>query len=52
MKKVESLDELKTAAEDWRSKKSHAREAVPADLLQRARRAIRVHGLGGVARAT
>jgi len=49
--RVESLLELKSAFEDWRSKKRHAREAVPDDLLERARRVIGVHGLGPVARA-
>ena len=50
--KVESLHELKAAFDDWRSKKRHAREAVPADLVERARRMIGVHGLGAVAQAT
>ena len=50
--KIESLDELKSAADAWRRTKRHAREAVPSDLVERARRTIDVHGLGAVARAT
>lgn len=50
--KIESLDELRTAFVDWRSRKRHARETVPHDLLERARRSIRVHGLGPVSAAT
>jgi hypothetical protein len=50
--KVDSLDELKAAFDGWRRKKRHAREAVPEELLERAHRAIGVHGLGSVARAT
>jgi hypothetical protein len=50
--KVESLDELKAAVDAWRSSKRHAREAVPRELLERARRAIKVHGLGRVVRTT
>jgi hypothetical protein len=48
----ESLTRLKAAFEDWRSKKRYAREAVPADLLERARAAARCHGPAAVARAT
>ena len=43
---------LKTAFDEWRSKKRHAREAVPADLVERARQAARRHGPAAVARAT
>jgi hypothetical protein len=50
--KGESLDGLKRAFEDWRSKKQHLREAIPADLLERARTAARRHGPVAVARAT
>lgn len=49
---VESLAGLKAAFEEWRSKKRHAREAVPADLVNRARQAARRHGPAAVARAT
>ena len=48
----ESLAALKAAFEAWRSRKRHVREAVPAELLQRARAAIRRHGPAAVARAT
>jgi hypothetical protein len=48
----ESLAELKAAFEKWRSKKRHVREAVPAELLQRARAAAASHGWAAVARAT
>lgn len=48
----ESLAELKTAFEKWRSRKRHVREAVPAELLQRARAAAARHGWAAVARAT
>jgi len=50
--KRESLDGLKAAFEKWRSKKRHLREAIPAPLLERARRAARRHGPAAVARAT
>jgi hypothetical protein len=50
--RAESLDELKAAVEDWRSRKRYPQEALPDDLLNRARRAIGVHGLGPVVRAT
>jgi hypothetical protein len=49
---IESLAGLKAAFEEWRSKKRHPREAVPADLLDRARRGARRHGPAAVARAT
>ena len=48
----ESLAELKAAFEKWRSKKRHVREAVPAELLQRARAAAARHGWAAAARAT
>ena len=48
----ETLAELKTAFEKWRSRKRHVREAVPAELLQRARAAAARHGWAAVARAT
>ena len=48
----ESLAELKAAFEEWRSRKRHPREAVPVDLLQRARAAAGRHGPAAVARAT
>jgi hypothetical protein len=49
--KVETLDELKAAFDDWRSKKRHAREPVPSELRRRAHRASDVYGLGVVAKA-
>ena len=48
----ESLAELMAAFEKWRSRKRHVREAVPAELLQRARTAAARHGWAAVARAT
>jgi hypothetical protein len=50
--KVESLAGLTTAFGEWRSRKRHAREAVPADLVEKARRAARRYGPAAVARAT
>ena len=49
---VESLDELKESFAVWRRKKRHVREPVPDELMARVRRAMGVHGLGPVARAT
>jgi len=50
--KGESLDGLNAAFADWRSRKRHLREAIPADLLERARTAAQRHGPAAVARAT
>jgi len=50
--KIETLDELETAFKDWRAAKRHPREAIPAALLERARRAARVHSATAVWRAT
>jgi hypothetical protein len=47
-----SLAGLKEAFENWRSKKRYPREAVPVDLVERARRAAAWHGPAAVARAT
>ena len=49
---IESLTGLRAAFEQWRSRKRHAREAVPAALLERAREAARRHGPAEVSRAT
>lgn len=49
--RVDSLDELKRAFEEWRAKKKHLREAVPKALVERARRTAEVHGPQPVARA-
>lgn len=50
--KVDSLEELEAAFAEWRSGKRHPREPVPHELLERARRTIRVRGLGPVAKVT
>lgn len=50
MRKVETLDTLQAAFADWRKHKKHAREAVPQELLERARRLARVHGDKAVVR--
>lgn len=50
--RAESLDELKTAFAEWRSAKLHVREAAPKELVDRARKAAGVHGVGLVSRAT
>jgi hypothetical protein len=50
--KVDSLDELKAAFGRWRKKKRYIQERVPEELWERALRAVRAHGLTGVARAT
>ena len=49
---MDSLPGLKAVFEDWRRKKRHAKEAVPGELVARAQRAIELHGIGPVARAT
>jgi hypothetical protein len=48
----ESLAVLRDAFEAWRRRKRHAREAVPGDLMERARAAARHHGPAAVSRAT
>ncbi len=48
----ESLAGLRAAFEQWRSKKRYPREAVPAELLERARQAARRYGPAAVGRAT
>ena len=50
--KVDSLGELRSAFAMWRKKKRHAREAMPEELLHRARRAAKKHGVSAVVRAT
>ena len=50
--KVDSPSELETAFVRWRRSKRHVREAVPDELLERARRAMEVHGAKAVVRAT
>jgi len=49
--KVDSLSELKVTFAGWRRGKRHVREAVPEELLERARRAAKVHGVKEVVRA-
>jgi hypothetical protein len=49
--KVDSLDELRVAFARWRRAKRHVREAVPEELLVRARRAAEQHGVKAVVRA-
>jgi hypothetical protein len=49
--RVDSLDELKVAFARWRRAKRHVRETVPDDLLLRARRAAKEHGVKEVVRA-
>lgn len=48
----ESLAGLKVAFAAWRRKKRHVREAVPDELMERARLAVEVHGVSAVVRAT
>jgi len=50
--KVESLKELESAFAKWRRGKKYVREAVPEELLVRARRAAERHGVAAVVRAT
>ena len=50
--KVDSLDGLRSAFEEWRRSKKHAREAMPEELRARARRAIERHGVRAVVGVT
>lgn len=50
--RVDSLVRLRSMVHGWRRQKKSAREAVPEDLMERARRAAVVHGVGAVIRAT
>lgn len=50
--KIDSPNELKAAFAGWREKKRYATEAVPGDLLERARCAAKVYGVPEVVRAT
>lgn len=52
MKVDESLAGLKTAFDEWRRRKRHPREAIPANLVESARLAVRRHGPAAVVRAT
>ena len=48
----ESLAELRAAFRAWRKRKKHAREAAPAELIDRARAAKRRFGAAAVFHAT
>lgn len=50
--RVDSLVRLRSMFRSWRSQKKSVREPVPDDLMERARRAAVVHGVGVVIRAT
>lgn len=50
--KVDSVDELRLAFAQWRRGKRHVREAVPEELLARARRAAKQHGVTAVVSVT
>jgi hypothetical protein len=50
--KVDSLDELKSAFEEWRRRKRHVRESMPQQLLARAHRATKKHGVKAVVGVT
>jgi hypothetical protein len=49
---VDSLNELKIAFRSWRSQKRYQREPIPEELLVRARRAVAIHGISAVVKAT
>jgi len=49
---AESLAELEAAFQEWRRAKRHLREAIPAELLRRARAVARREGPAAVSRAT
>jgi|SRR5512133_3546146 hypothetical protein len=48
----ESLAKLKVDFAEWRSRKQYVREAIPVELVQRARAAARRHGPAAVFRVT
>ena len=48
----ESLAKLRVAFAEWRSRKGYVREAIPVELVQRARAAARHHGSAAVYRVT
>lgn len=48
----ESLAKLKVAFAEWRSRKRHVREAIPAELVRQARAAARHYGSAAVYRVT
>ena len=49
---IDALDDLEYAFAEWRKGKSYAREPMPEELLVRARRAAREHGVTAVVRVT
>jgi len=49
---IDALDELEHAFAEWRRGKKHVREPMPEELLTRARRATRKHGVPAVVRVT
>lgn len=49
---IDALDELEYAFAEWRRGKKHARAPMPEELLARARRATRRHGVTAVVRVT
>ena len=50
--KVDSLEDLGFAFAKWRGLKKHAREPMPEELLARARRATKEHGVPAVVGVT
>jgi hypothetical protein len=52
MMKIDSLKDLESAFANWRRRKKHVREPMPEDLLARARRAAKKHGVKAVVRVT
>jgi len=50
--KVDSLQELESAFAEWRRGKKHAREPMPEELLSRAQRATKKHGVKAVVGVT
>jgi hypothetical protein len=48
----DGLDDLEYAFAEWRRRKKHAREPMPEELLARARRASREHGVRAVVRVS
>ena len=50
--KVDSLQELESAFARWRRGKKHVREPMPEELLSRAQRATKKHGVRAVVRVT
>jgi len=50
--RIDALDELGCAFAEWRRGKKHVRERMPEELLARARRATREHGVTAVVRVS